>query len=340
MRLPLVAATDERGRAAARRPGRRRRGRLAREPSRTPSSAPPPPLAPAALRVVAARRPRRDRPQHDRPRDDGRLLIIDCGVLFPEDHQPGVDLILPDFDHIARPARRHRRRWCSPTATRTTSARCRTCCGCEAGHPARSARSSPWRWSRPSCASTGSQPVHARGHGGPASSGSAPFDCEFVAVNHSIPDALAVAVRTRGRHGAAHRRLQDGPAAARRPDHRPARLRPARRGRASTCSWSTPPTPRCPGFTTSEREIGPVLDRVFAGAERRIIVACFASHVHRVQQVLDAAVRARPAGSPSSAARWCATWASPRDLGYLHVAGRRRGRPQGGRRPAPTTRSC
>src|SRR5699024_11925483 len=32
---------------------------------------------------------------------DGRLLIIDCGVLFPEDHQPGVDLILPDFDYIA-----------------------------------------------------------------------------------------------------------------------------------------------------------------------------------------------------------------------------------------------
>ena len=32
---------------------------------------------------------------------DGRLLIVDCGVLFPEDHQPGVDLILPDFWYIA-----------------------------------------------------------------------------------------------------------------------------------------------------------------------------------------------------------------------------------------------
>ena len=31
---------------------------------------------------------------------DGRLLVIDCGVLFPEDHQPGVDLILPDFEYI------------------------------------------------------------------------------------------------------------------------------------------------------------------------------------------------------------------------------------------------
>jgi len=44
-----------------------------------------------------------------------------------------------------------------------------------------------------------------------------------------------------------------------------------------------------PGFTISEREITPVLDRVFAAADRRIIVASFASHVHRVQQVLDAA---------------------------------------------------
>jgi len=45
-----------------------------------------------------------------------------------------------------------------------------------------------------------------------------------------------------------------------------------------------------PGFTTPERDIAPVLDRVFQKAERRVIVACFASHVHRVQQILDAAV--------------------------------------------------
>src|SRR6478672_10494313 len=31
---------------------------------------------------------------------DGKLLIVDCGVLFPEEHQPGVDLILPDFSPI------------------------------------------------------------------------------------------------------------------------------------------------------------------------------------------------------------------------------------------------
>src|SRR5205814_5523779 len=42
-----------------------------------------------------------------------------------------------------------------------------------------------------------------------------------------------------------------------------------------------------PGFVSPEREIGPVLDSIFRSARRRIIVASFASHVHRVQPVLD-----------------------------------------------------
>jgi ribonuclease J len=45
-----------------------------------------------------------------------------------------------------------------------------------------------------------------------------------------------------------------------------------------------------PGFTTPERDIAPAFDRVFARSRQRVIVACFASHVHRVQQILDAAV--------------------------------------------------
>jgi ribonuclease J len=45
-----------------------------------------------------------------------------------------------------------------------------------------------------------------------------------------------------------------------------------------------------PGFTTPERDIAPALERVFSRSKQRVIVACFASHVHRVQQILDAAV--------------------------------------------------
>src|SRR5205085_7363066 len=118
------------------------------------------------------------------------------------------------------------------------------------------------------------------------------FDCEFVAVNHSIPDALAVAVRTSA-GTVLHTgdfKLDQLPLDGRITDLRAF----ARLGEAGVDLFMVDSTnAEVPGFTTSEREITPVLDRVFAAAERRIIVASFASHVHRVQQVLDAAHRHR-----------------------------------------------
>jgi ribonuclease J len=73
-----------------------------------------------------------------------------------------------------------------------------------------------------------------------------------------------------------------------------------------------------PGFVTPEREIGPVLDDVFRGATRRVIVASFASHVHRVQQVLDAAANhgRKVAFVGRSMVR---NMGVARDLGLLHV---------------------
>ncbi len=75
-----------------------------------------------------------------------------------------------------------------------------------------------------------------------------------------------------------------------------------------------------PGFVVSEREIAPVLDQVFASAEKRIIVACFASHVHRVQQVLDTAQKhgRKVAFVGRSMVR---NMGVARDLGYLRVPG-------------------
>ena len=60
----------------------------------------PPPLAPGALRIVPLGGLGEVGRNMAVLEHEGRLLIIDCGVLFPEDHQPGVDLILPDFDYI------------------------------------------------------------------------------------------------------------------------------------------------------------------------------------------------------------------------------------------------
>jgi len=215
----------------------------------------------------------------------GKLLIIDCGVLFPEDHQPGVDLILPDFSSIAN-------RLQDVVAVVLTH-----------GHEdhigavpylLRLRKDLPLVGSQLTLALVEAklkehriQPLTLAVKEGQTEQ-FGPFGCEFIAVNHSIPDALAVAVRT-----SAGTVLHTGdfkmdqlPLDGRITDLRAF----ARLGEEGVDLFMVDSTnAEVPGFTVSEREIAPVLDRVFAGADRRIIVASFASHVHRVQQVLDAA---------------------------------------------------
>jgi ribonuclease J len=244
----------------------------------------------------------------------GKLLIIDCGVLFPEDHQPGVDLILPDFSYLAD-------RLDDVVAVVLTH-----------GHEdhigavpylLRLKSDLPLIGSQLTLALVESKlrehritPITlAVKEGGQEQFG--PFDCEFVAVNHSIPDALAVAVRT-----AAGTVLHTGdfkmdqlPLDGRITDLRAL----ARLGEAGVDLFMVDSTnAEVPGFTVSEREITPVLRAVFAAAERRVIVASFASHVHRVQQVLDAAHAhgRRVALVGRSMVR---NMGIARDLGYLTV---------------------
>jgi ribonuclease J len=115
-----------------------------------------------------------------------------------------------------------------------------------------------------------------------------PFECEFFAVNHSIPDALAVAVRTPAGlvlHTGDFK-MDQVPLDGRITDLAGfARL--GAEGVDLLLSDST--NAEIPGFVTPERDIGPVLGAIFGKARGRIIVASFASHVHRVQQVMDAA---------------------------------------------------
>jgi ribonuclease J len=115
-----------------------------------------------------------------------------------------------------------------------------------------------------------------------------PFECEFFAVNHSIPDALAVAVRTPAGlvlHTGDFK-MDQVPLDGRITDLAGfARL--GAEGVDLLLSDST--NAEDPGFVTPERDIGPVLSAIFSKARGRIIVASFASHVHRVQQVMDAA---------------------------------------------------
>ncbi|GAA2513552.1 ribonuclease J [Pilimelia columellifera] len=215
----------------------------------------------------------------------GKLLIVDCGVLFPDVDQPGVDLILPDFAPILD-------RLADVQAIVLTH-----------GHEDHIGAVPYLLAHKPDIPLVGSQftlaLVEAKlaerriqpytltvTEGQTESLG--PFSCEFFAVNHSIPDALAVAIRTTAGlvlHTGDFK-MDQLPLDGRLTDLNGfARL--GAEGVDLLLSDST--NAEVPGFVTPEREIGPVLERTFAKASGRIIVASFASHVHRVQQVFDAA---------------------------------------------------
>jgi len=215
----------------------------------------------------------------------GRLLIVDCGVLFPEVDQPGVDLILPDFTYL-------RDRWDDLDAIVLTH-----------GHEDHIGAVPYLLREKPDVPLVGSRLTLALIEGKLREHRIKPytlevtegqteqlgaFTCEFFAVNHSIPDALGVALRTDAGvvlHTGDFK-MDQLPLDGRITDLGGwARL--GREGIDLLMSDST--NAEVPGFVTPEREIGPVLDDVFRQATRRIIVACFASHVHRVQQVLDTA---------------------------------------------------
>jgi ribonuclease J len=279
-----------------------------------PELGPPPALPPGTLRIV----PLGGLGEIGRNMTvfeiDGRLLVVDCGVLFPEDHQPGVDLILPDFDYIAD-------RLGDIEALVLTH-----------GHEDHIGAVPYLLRLRPDIPLVGSQLTLAFVEAKLKEHGITPytlsvkegqrerlgaFDCEFVAVTHSIPDALAVAIRT-----SAGLVLHTGdfkmdqlPLDGRITDLRAF----ARLGEEGVDLFMADSTnAEVPGFTVHEVEIGPVLDQLFGQAEQRVIVASFASHVHRVQQVLDAAAAhgRKVALVGRSMVRNMGLAA---ELGYLHV---------------------
>ena len=216
---------------------------------------------------------------------EGKLLIVDCGVLFPEQDQPGVDLILPDFAPV-------RDRLDDVLGVVLTH-----------GHEDHIGAVPYLLKLRADIPLIGSgltlalveaklkehriQPYTLTVKEGRTEQ-LGPFALEFVAVNHSIPDALAVAITTPAGvvlHTGDFK-MDQLPLDDRITDLR-AFARLGEKGVDLFMADST--NADVPGFTPLERSIGPVLDNVIARAPRRVIVASFSSHVHRVQQVLDAA---------------------------------------------------
>jgi ribonuclease J len=249
------------------------------------AEAPPPPLAPGALRIIPLGGLGAIGRNMTVFEFDGKLLVVDCGVLFPDVDQPGVDLILPDFSSILD-------RLGDVQAIVLTH-----------GHEDHIGAVPYLLAHKPDIPLVGSQftlalveaklaerrlePYTLTVHEGQTEA-LGPFRCEFFAVNHSIPDALAVAIKTPAGvvlHTGDFK-MDQLPLDGRLTDL-PGFARLGADGVDLLLADST--NAEVPGFVAPEREIGPVLDGIFRSAKGRIIVASFASHVHRVQQVLDAA---------------------------------------------------
>ena len=245
-----------------------------------------------------------------------RLLVLDCGVLFPEDSQPGVDLILPDFgpikdrmedieavvlthgheDHIgALPYLLRLREDIPVYGSRFTLALLE---GKLREHRIKTQ-------------------TNLIAEGQRLQLGD--FDLEFLAVNHSIPDALALAIRTPGGTilHTGDFKMDQIPLDGRITDLNGF----ARIGDEGVDLLMVDSTnAEVPGFVTSERDIEPVLDAVFLRAEGRIIVASFASHVHRIQQIIDmAALHGRRVALVGRS--MVRNMGVARDLGILNVPG-------------------
>jgi ribonuclease J len=244
----------------------------------------------------------------------GRLLIVDCGVLFPEETQPGVDVILPDFtwirdrldkidglilthgheDHIGAVPYLLRERADIPLV------------GSKLTLAFIAAKLKEHRIT-PKTIEVSEGQRRKLGV----------FECEFVAVNHSIPDALAVAIRTDAGlvlHTGDFK-MDQFPLDDRITDLR-AFARLGEEGVDLLLVDST--NAEVPGFQISERDLAPAIEQVFRTAPGRVVVSSFASHVHRIQQVLDAAHQhgRKVAFVGRSMVR---NMGLARDLGYLRI---------------------
>ena len=244
------------------------------------------------------------------------MFLVDCGLAFPDQDMPGVDLVIPDFTYLERNADKIRGivithghedhigglAYLMKTlnipiyATRLTI-------GLIQG-----------KFKEHGLLNTTSLNVVKPGDH--ISFGA--FDVELIHVNHSIPDAVALAIRCKAGTiiQTSDFKIDTTPIDGEMIDL----ARFAEIGKeGGLCLLSDSTNAERPGFTESERKVGESFQRLFAKAgNRRLIVASFASNVHRVQQIIDVAqsLGRKVALSGRSLENVVAIGT---ELGYLHV---------------------
>lgn len=217
------------------------------------------------------------------------MVLDDAGLMFPDDDHPGIDLILPDYTYVLENADKLRGIIITHGHEDHTGAlpyllkdlgkqvpiyATKLTLGLIEGklkeHKIKNAKL---------CEIKPGQTIDL-----------GCIKAEFFAVNHSIPDAVGVFYRSPAGN-VLHMgdfKLDQSPIDGVQTDFA-ALARFAKEGVDLMLSDSTNATN--PNFTPSEAEVGKALDRIISGAKGRVIVASFASHIHRMQQICDAAVK-------------------------------------------------
>jgi ribonuclease J len=221
---------------------------------------------------------------------DGRILLVDCGLMFPDADMPGVDLVLPDFTYLRENADR-------VEAILLTHAH-----EDHAGGIAFLLRdiSVPVYGSALSLALARNRIEEAGMLGRteliPVEDGErrriGPVDCQFIPVTHSVPQGFAIAFFTPAGtiiHSGDFK-LDLTPVDGRRTNLAMLGEIASREGGVRLLMSDSTNAER-PGFTPSESTVGAAMRSLFREySDKRFIVTSFASHLHRVQQVVQAAV--------------------------------------------------
>jgi ribonuclease J len=245
------------------------------------------------------------------------MIVVDAGIMFPDDDHPGVDLILPDFSYIVK--RKEKLRGIVITHGHEDHTGALPYLLKELGPqvPVLGTKLTlgliKGKLEEHKLKKVKLREIKAGSH---VSLG--PFGFDFFAVNHSIPDAVGVFIRTPAAN-VVHTgdfKLDQTPIDGRQTDYS-ALTKFAKVGVDLLMSDST--NAETPGITNSEASLRDELHEIIRMAQQRVIVASFSSHIHRVQQVCDAAVDAGRKVVVTGRSMLTNT-AIARELGYLEIA--------------------
>jgi ribonuclease J len=245
------------------------------------------------------------------------MVLVDAGIMFPDDDHPGVDLILPDFSYVTKRKDKLRAIIITHGHEDHTGALPYLLKELDRPVPVMGTKLTlgliKGKLEEHKLKKVKVREVKAGSH---VSLG--PFGFDFFAVNHSIPDAVGIFIRTPVAN-VVHTgdfKLDQTPIDGRQTDYG-ALTKFAKVGVDLLMSDST--NAETPGVTNAESSVGAALRDIIGKAEQRVIVASFSSHIHRVQQVCDAAVEAGRKVVVTGRSMVTNTTIA-RELGYLDIA--------------------